>query len=167
MNECTWLSNRIPAVASGGSQWTPEERQHLNRCALCRREWELVQLAGRLGDGVLPALDVDAITGHLRRRLAPSGSSGRRSWGLVGLAAAASIGVLLWIGEWSPVSRIREDPAASALYIPLPELEGLPPGELDSLLRDMDRPTDITVTEYELGDLDSTELQVVLESWEG
>ena len=56
----------------------------------------------------------------------------------------------------------------AALQIPLPELDGLQPVELDSLLRIMDAPVDNTALENpELDDLDSAELEAVLESWEG
>ncbi len=173
MSECTRLSDRIPVIASGRSEWMPEEMDHLRICGSCRREWELVQLTQRLGDGQLPELDANLMTSVLVRQLAVSRQSRRRKWSLVGLAAAAGVAALLWTGNRS-LPRVDgaestvEHPAVAALQIPLPELDGLQPVELDSLLRIMDAPVDNTALENpELDDLDSAELEAVLESWEG
>jgi hypothetical protein len=173
MSECTRLSDRIPAVATGRSEWMSEEMDHLRRCESCRREWELVQLTHRLGHGRLPELDANFITSALLRRLAASRQSRRRTWRLVGLATAAGMIALLWIGNRSTPQADRAEPSVASsseavLQIPLPELEGLEPAELDSLLRSMDAPVDNTALEDpDLGDLDSAELEAVLDTWEG
>jgi hypothetical protein len=57
----------------------------------------------------------------------------------------------------------------AGLRIPLPELESLQPVELDSVLQAMEEPLveGSTLDEPSLGDLDSTELQSVLDYLEG
>jgi hypothetical protein len=57
----------------------------------------------------------------------------------------------------------------AGLRIPLPELDSLQPAELDSVLQTMEEPLvdGSTLDEPTLGDLDSTELQRVLDYWEG
>jgi hypothetical protein len=173
MSECTRLSDRIPAVATGRSDWMPEEMDHLRSCQSCRREWELVQLTRRLGHGRLPEPDATLIASALLGRLTASRQSRRRTWSLVGLATAAGIAALLWTSNGSTPQPDRtessvERSSVAVLQIPLPELEGLEPAELDSLLRNMDAPVDNTALEDpELGDLDSAELEAVLETWEG
>jgi hypothetical protein len=49
MSDCEWLSDRMPVVALGRAEWTPDEIRHLNECEPCRQEWELVQVTSRLG----------------------------------------------------------------------------------------------------------------------
>jgi hypothetical protein len=173
MSECTRLSDRIPAIATGRSEWMPEEMDHLRGCESCRREWELVQLTQRLGHGRLLELDASLISSALLRRLEAFRRSRRRTRSLIGLATAAGMAALLWTSNRSTPGPDRAESrvdrsSVAVLQIPLPELEGLQPAELDSLLRTMDAPVDNTALENpELGDLDSAELEAVLESWEG
>jgi hypothetical protein len=164
MNECRLLSERMPEVAQGQAEWTPTELHHLSGCADCRREWELVQAATRLGEGV-PVLDPDVMSRALLSRLERSRTRKARVriWTVGGLAAAAALAAVLWTGE--PES----SPRATAVTFSLPELDDLPPAELDSVLRHMDEPlaSDPTMENGELGDLSNEELQSVLELWEG
>ena len=76
MSECEWLSDRMPVVAQGRAEWTPDEIRHLNECGPCQREWELMQLASQLGVEAGLALDPDAIAAGVLRRLAASGRWG-------------------------------------------------------------------------------------------
>jgi hypothetical protein len=171
MSECTWLSDRMPAVAQGQAEWTSDELHHLNGCESCRREWELVRIAGRLGDGVLPAFDADATTAALLQRLGrrKEAPRRRRAWTLAGLASAAAIAVLLWPEKRETPPVAQPAPLVAGLQIPLPELDGLQPAELDSVLRSMDEPAagDAALESPDLGDLDSEELETVLDIWEG
>jgi hypothetical protein len=71
-----------------------------------------------------------------------------------------------------PAATTRENNslAATQLEIPLPELESLQTGELDTVLQAMDEPNnlrDFGEGEPELSDLNSDELQRVLDTWEG
>lgn len=171
MSECTWLSDRMPAVAQGQAEWTPEELGHLNGCESCRREWELVRITCRLGDGLLRAFDPDAATVALLQRLGhrTEAPHRRRAWSVAGLAAAAAIAALLWPAQPPTPPRVQPGAVVAGLQIPLPELDGLQPAELDSVLQSMDEPAagGAQLEGPDLGDLDSEELETVLDFWEG
>jgi hypothetical protein len=114
MTLCQQLSERMPAVALGRSRWSAVEDVHLASCAECQAEWDLVQLAGRLGASSTSMVDPDAIDAKLRRRLedARAGSRRVRRWALVGLGVAASIAVALWISRPAPRQPIATLPSA-------------------------------------------------------
>ena len=175
MNDCGWLSDRIPGVTLGQSQWTPEEVLHLDGCADCRQEAELVRAAAGVGRGVMEKVKPDALAGAVLQRLSSARKAERlrrRTWSVAGLAAAAAILAAVWSGGMGRT----ESPSAGAgslasapLTFPLPELESLQPAELDSVLRTMDEPAfrESTTDDPDLGDLNADELERVLDSWEG
>jgi hypothetical protein len=68
-----------------------------------------------------------------------------------------------------PVTQPASLAPVAGLQIPLPELDSLQPAELDSVLQAMDEPVvdGSTLDAPSLGDLDATELQSVLDYWEG
>jgi hypothetical protein len=175
MSDCERLSDRMPAVALGQAGWTSDEVRHLEACGSCRREWELVQLASRLGGDVSLSLDPAAIAAGLLRRLDSEREDvrlRRRAWSFAGLAAAAAVIAAIWTGGLRDgPSRIQPVGTAVAgrLSIPLPELESLEPAELDSVLQTMDEPTisGSASDDPALGDLNNDELERVLDSWEG
>jgi hypothetical protein len=170
MTPCATLSERMPAVARGQGAWTPEELEHLGRCASCRREWKLVRLAQRMGEGRLPPFEAMASASRLLQRLESEAPKARsRAWALGGVAAAAVLALFFWTGERVPPPPPTESAAlAGTLEILLPELDGLEPAELDSVLRTMDEvPAGNGLESPELGDLNSEELETVLDVWEG
>ena len=175
MTECGWLSDRIPAVAAGRAEWTPEEVQHLNGCSMCQQEWQLVQVAGRLGDHAAVSLDAPAIATSVLLRLQAAREAGRlrrRAWSFSGLAAAAAIAAAVWTGGiegGATRSGATRPVVATGLAIPLPELESLQAAELDSVLQTMDESSisGAPVDEPGLSDLNPDELKNVLDSWEG
>jgi hypothetical protein len=114
MTLCQQLSERMPAVALGRSHWSAVEDAHLASCAECQAEWDLVQLAGRLGSSSTSMMDPDAIGARLRRRLEDARAASRRTrrWALVGLGVAASIAVALWTGRPAPRQPIATLPSA-------------------------------------------------------
>jgi len=175
MSDCEWLSDRMPVVALGQAGWTPDETRHLNECGSCRREWELVQLASRLGEDAGLSLDPAAIAAGVLRRLDSEREDRRlrrRAWSFAGLAAAAAVVAAIWTGglQGGP-SKVQPVGTAVAgrLSIPLPELESLEPAELDSVLQTMDEPilSGSSGDDPALGDLNNDELERVLNSWEG
>jgi len=175
MSDCEWLSDRMPVVVLGQTGWTPDEIGHLDECESCRREWELLQLAGRVGEEAGRSLDPAAITVGVLRRLESEREVRRlrrRTWSFGGLAAAAALVAALWGGGLqdgpSKISRSGTT-VAERLSIPLPELESLEPAELDSVLQTMDEPmvSGSTGDDPALGDLSNDELERVLDSWEG
>jgi len=175
MSECEWLSDRMPVIALGRAQWTPDEIRHLNECESCRREWELVQRVSQLGEDAGLALDSAAITAGVLRRLDVAREAGRRrrrGWTFAGLAAAAGLVAAIWAGgleNGSPTIQPVGTTVAGRLSIPLPELESLEPVELDSVLQTMDESivSGPTGDDPALGDLNNDELERVLNSWEG
>lgn len=168
MSDCRSLSDRMPVVALGRAKWTGDEARHLSDCPSCQGEWELVRLTVRLGQG-MPALDGPAISNAVLGRLEHTRVERlrRRAWSFAGLAAAATLLAVVWTER--PVRRPSVAPVVAGLQIPLPELDSLQPAELDSLLQTMDEPMvdGSTLDTPGLGDLDSTELQRVLDYWEG
>ncbi len=175
MSDCGWLSDRMPAVALGHARWTQQEVQHLTLCGGCQLEWKLVCAANRLGADASGGLEPDAIAASVLGRLERERRLERRrgrTWTLGGLAAAAAVLVAIWTGT-APKPGGSTIPEASLvagqLEIPLPELESLQPAELDSVLQTMDESAARSANgeDLELGDLNSDELERVLNSWEG
>ncbi len=176
MSDCGWLSDRMPAVALGHAQWTQQEVQHLTLCGGCQLEWKLVCAANRLGTAAAERLEPAALAGSVLGRverdrklqappqseLGPSGAwrPRRPSWSQSGPESCPRRGSS-GIPEASLV--------AGQLEIPLPELESLQPAELDSVLQTMDEAAARSANgeDLELGDLNSEELERVLNSWEG
>jgi hypothetical protein len=159
----------MPVVALGRAEWNPEEARHLSGCRSCQEEWELVRLATRLGIGALPELDTAATSKAILQRLERDRAKQlrRRAWSFAGLAAAAAL--VAGILTDRPVPRPVMPAPVAGLQIPLPELDGLQPAELDSVLQAMDEPLvdGSTLDAPSLGDLDAAELQSVLDYWEG
>ena len=176
MTGCGWLSDRIPAVVLGRTEWTPQEMQHLQECPACQHEWEVVRAASRLGGSQDAMIDTEAVSTLVLQRLQEEPrrtSLRRRIWAVSGLAAAAAITVAIWTGSAgnsAPTSPENGSLAAAQLEIPLPELESLHAAELDTVLRGMDEPNNLRDPgddEPELSDLNSDELERVLDTWEG
>jgi len=158
MSGCARLSDRMPEVVHGRSRWTPDEAAHLAGCADCRRELALVQATVAMGRKAPRLTDPASLAATVERRLA-------------GLAAAAALMIMVW-GRWperpAPTATGSAGSPAQAL-VPLPELELLDPAELDSLLQRMEMPSagSSTLDAPGLGDLEDTELEQVLDTWEG
>jgi hypothetical protein len=171
MTDCSRLSDRMPAVVTGRAEWTPEEARHLSGCQSCQDEWKLVRMVNQLGGEWGREGDLASISQAVLRRVEQGRvARRRRAWSVAGLAAAATLAAVIWTQR--PVSRppvSAMNSAPTTLQIPLPELDRLQPAELDSVLQAMDEPGLGTSTPDtpELGDLDSEELQSVLDFWEG
>ena len=170
MTDCLWLADRMAEVALGRGEWTRTEREHLANCPSCRRGWELVRLTQSLGHAQLTRFESAEAGRTLLQRLEQSRKQrrGRRLVGLAGLGLAASLAALLWSHPADPAPTTSAS-VATELAIPLPELDGLEPVELDSVLSSIDEPlaADSVVDSPELGGFDSEELETVLDIWEG
>lgn len=173
MTDCSSLSDRMPAVVLGRAEWTPQEMQHLQECRACRHEWEVVHAAGRLGRRREVVIDTEAVANTVLQRLRDEPERThfrRRTWAVSGLAAAAAITIAVWTGNPAATTRQNSSLATAQLEIPLPELESLQAAELDTVLQAMDEPNNLRDSgdeEPELSDLNSDELQRVLDTWEG
>ncbi|MGE0556510.1 MAG: hypothetical protein AB7R55_24050 [Gemmatimonadales bacterium] len=165
MNECTALSDRMIEVAHGRSRWTAAESAHLERCADCGAEWQLVRATAALGGSIrlderaiaesvvarLRAVPPVSLASRRRRRVAPA----------IGLAAA----VLLAVAVWRVVPR---SPAAESTNFAT-ELDGLDADELAIVLEAYPEPLGAVMPDGVVGmsDLDPEELEAVLDSFEG
>ncbi len=173
MSDCEWLSDRMPVVALGQAEWTPEESRHLTACVACRQEWELVRRASRLGEDIGLTLNHSAIAAGVLHRLKLDREGGRlrrRAWSFTGLAAAAALIAAIWTGgiQGGTAKPALGTVVAGRVTIPLPELDSLQPVELDSVLQTMDDPGGgSTPDDPALGDLNNDELERVLNTWEG
>ena len=101
MSDCEWLSDRMPVVALGRAEWTPDEIRHLNECGSCRRGVG-ADPGGEPAGGTKPASPsippsiAAAVVGAWTR---PKGRAARRrAWSFGGLAAAAAVAAALWTG---------------------------------------------------------------------
>ena len=144
MSDCVSLSDRMPAVALGRSAWTPEEAGHLRHCRDCQDEWDLIQRSVDLGKDVAGEVDPATTARAVLRRLAAEREMLRlrkESWSFAALASAAAIAAMLWAGR-PPISVpvVVPLPGATALHLPLPELDNLQPGELNAVLQTLDEP---------------------------
>jgi anti-sigma factor RsiW len=191
MTQCERLSDRIPDVALGRSVWTVEEQAHLENCADCRAEWDLVGAAGRLGTTLPPLSSPEVMTAALAGRLAGERAAvkaRRRSWLAVGLAAAAVTIIAVRIprppaappAPTAPVDSTRiwtrvigpaslgSPSVASTPAIQLPELDGLPDAELESILGSLDESSAVPSLDGTGFDQpDDHQLEQALEAWEG
>jgi hypothetical protein len=162
----------MPSVALRQAQWTTDEARHLMECRSCNQEWELVQAGIRLADTGPVVRGSDALTQMLLQRLAQKDTANvRRGWTAASLATAAALAAAVWLGSRGSPRVEPQEPGAvvAGLQMPLPELESLQPAELESVLQAMDDSVtaDDTSDETELLDLDTDELQQVLDTWEG
>lgn len=171
MTGCERLSDRMADVACGESAWTEPELGHLRTCPDCSREWRLVEAAGRLGSG--QAVDPARVAARVVERLsaereAPRRLAVRRVGWVVGLGAAAALGIL--------VARTVTDGRAPAPARPLveatllSELDGLTAAELELVLDAVDpvvSEASLAPDSVRLGDLTPSELERILRSLEG
>ena len=194
MTPCTALSDRMPGVALGRSEWTDEEAHHLVGCADCRAEWAVVRVAQRLGASLPVPVDPAVTAARALGRLAGERARTRtraRVWMAGGLTAAAVLGLAVWTrGGGSratvpgpppvttpvvvepgpggtPTVAARPAPRA-AVELPLPELDSLPAEALDSMLRVLDEPLARADPDgVPLGDAGDQELARALAGLEG
>jgi hypothetical protein len=173
MNDCGWLSDRMPAIALGRAEWTADETRHLSGCRSCQEEWDLVRLSSHLGDDVGAKLEPESTARLVLQRIGRArqeASRRRRGWTFAALAMAAAIAAAVWTG--GPATRSvappRESVVAASLQIPLPELDYLVPAELDTVLQTIEEPLiggppDTPVP----GDPNDDDLDGVFDTWEG
>jgi hypothetical protein len=163
---CHELSDRMPAVARGESSWTPAEAEHLQRCADCRAEWEVVMAGAAVARDVSP--DADAMAARVLKRLRtepPQTAHHRVRW-MVGIAAAAM--VVLVLSRGTPPVPLPRGPAAPPLSVDVPGLDAVDAADLERVLDAVDTPWTETSTADapSLDDLTDQELARVARGWE-
>ena len=164
------LSDRMPEVARGSASWDPVESAHLEECAECRAEWELVRAAAKVGGPVERQFDAALASRAVVQRLRRERPLYRRPLvrTSVGLAAAAAI----VFAVYHPVPRTPPAPVPVpevATAPLLPELDSLSVEELTLLADAVEPPLSETPLgdDPSLTDLDTTQLARVLRSLEG
>ncbi len=175
---CATLTDKLPLVAHGRVELSALEARHLVECAECAAEWRLVQSTARLGTRAAANLDTarlaPGVLGEVKRR--GRLDRWRRGAGLVGLAAAAAI--VLVVAIEGPTARPElatgvdsggPAPIQVGLHLPLAELESLESSELESVLEGLDSPMGEVAPGLtpSFGDLDDSQLERVLRSLEG
>jgi hypothetical protein len=170
MIECHQLSDRMPAVAYGTTRWEPAEAAHLESCASCRKEWELVRAAASLGAGLDTGHVAQAVLRRLREAPAPQPIAGIRRVGRWALALASAAAIVLAVllarpHRTAPVSAVAVPVAGSMLE----ELDELTAPELESVLESFSPAVEALphLERSPIGDLKPQELEQVLRSLEG
>ncbi len=188
MIQCDGLSDRMPEVALGRSTWGADEQAHLDSCPDCQAEWRLVQTTSRLGASLSPLRSPEVMTAGILGRLSGERAAARsRRWTSMaaGLAAAAAIVIAVRgsrtpssvpaPGTSLPVATAPRTPAPAPIVateqqsVSLPELDGLPDGELQAILGSLDESNTFApaLDGSGLDDMDDHELEDVLGAWEG
>ncbi|MEO7985881.1 MAG: hypothetical protein ABI766_05070 [Gemmatimonadales bacterium] len=184
MTVCEQLSDSMPDIALRRRVWSAEEETHLTACADCRSEWRLVEIAAGLGDSLPASRDWNVVATGIVGRVATERSAARirrRGWAAAGLAAAA-VAILavrtarpplqLPVPVPVPVATVHAPPPVSSSTtqsLPLPELDGLPVSQLESILGVLDASPDISssLDGPAFDDMDGAELDRALAAWEG
>ena len=175
MSMCEAVSDRMPAVASGQSEWTSEERAHLASCSDCAAEWRLVKAALTLGRHV--TVDAVALTPLMLERWRAADVEERRSrWvkraALVGSMAIAALLLLVMVPRWSQVSPVLPPSGVGVVATPvelkLAELDDAEPAELELVLVEFEEPAvpASSLDGPDLEGLDVSQLEQALRSWE-
>jgi predicted anti-sigma-YlaC factor YlaD len=169
---CEACSDRMPAVASGRSEWSAAEREHLAGCRHCAAEWKLVSATAALGRSV--AVDPGVIAPRLLERVrAAEHQERRRRWlrrsaQVVGLAAAALVLIMVPRRGNGPVRQVPVTAASKAADLQLAELDGAAPAELQAVLAEFDEP-EVPASALDGPDvegLDVSQVERALRSWE-
>ena len=173
MSMCEACSDRMPAVASGQSEWSVAERDHLAGCRDCAAEWKLVSAAAALGRSV--AVDPGVIAPRLLERVrAAEHQERRRRWlrrsaQVVGLAAAAALFLMMVPRRGNgPVRQVPVTAASEATDLQLAELDGAAPAELQAVLAEFDEP-EVPASALDgpvVEGLDVSQVERALRSWE-
>lgn len=164
---CRKLSDRMPLVAAGQTNWTDAEQTHLERCPDCCAEWSVVELTASVTK-LAPRPDPERVSAKVLDRLAgePPVPARTRLWWLVGGAAAAAAALslaVLWPRESQPIG------PQAAFQIPMTELDSLTQEQLRLVLESIEEPLETPMMNEvpSMMDLDDQQLERVLRSLEG
>lgn len=170
MSETHLDSDRLLAVAHGKGHWSADERVHLDGCAECRLEWNVVRAAWMLGrapaEGVAPSRAAAAVVRRISTaEAAPSGSRFRPVGWALGLAAAAVLTLAVLIPRGTAPRGLA---APGEEIVMLHELDGLTVAELEAVLETIP-PAANAATHVEaapIGELSAQDLERMLHSME-
>ncbi|MGH7497809.1 MAG: hypothetical protein ACREL3_03045, partial [Gemmatimonadales bacterium] len=161
------------------------EQHHLDTCVDCRSEWRLVAMASALGASLASARSPETTAATVLGRLAGERTAARarrRSWMVTGLAAAAVAIIAVRMPRHPVIVPVVSTPVSPApapapvpvvggeeQTVPIPELDGLPASELESILGALDESpgASSSIDAPTFDDFDDHELERVLGAWEG
>lgn len=169
MSPCERLSDRMPAVAAGREAWSVDDRRHLEGCADCAAEWQLVRAARALGAS--RSLGSDTMADTVLARVREAERMGRRRivqvGGLVGLAAAAALAVSVLVRQPGVPVPAAGTPGPVPLELRLAELDGASDEELGVVLAEFDPPiSGEQSVGVGLDALEDSDVQRALSAWE-
>jgi hypothetical protein len=175
---CEALSDRMPSIAKGQTEWDAEEAAHLATCGDCQAEWELIApIARAAAQQPMPVMDLDRVAAKLTAQLDGKGkvlafpASSRWMRPLAGLAAAAAVILsFTFLRPDSPAGDVAQGVPTRAPTA-IPELDALLEAELEVVLASLTPDeTDEGVLSGggipRLGDLTDEELEMLLEPTE-
>jgi hypothetical protein len=174
MSMCDTISDRMPAVAGGRGEWTPEEHAHLASCGGCAAEWKLLMAASALGRHL--TVDAMGLTPIVLGRVRAARAEEQRSrWvkrgALVGAMALAAALLLVMVPRRG---QLGETPTGSGVAVVetgelrLAELVDAAPAELEIVLAEFDGPA-VPASSLDGPDvegLDQSQVERALRSWE-
>ena len=166
---CDTLRDRMPDVAAGKDRWTPSEEDHLDHCSECDLEWRLVTGTVALGTDVAAGVDPEAMAARVLEQLRVEARVihfRRRAWWIGGVAAAAVLALIV-----GPMVRQAPEagPPPDQVWL-VPELDSLETNELILVLDGFEPARGEGTFGPEapsFEDLESQELERVLQAWEG
>jgi hypothetical protein len=164
----------MPLVAAGRTPWSAGERAHLASCGECAAEWKLVSEASMLGRSISvdPPILTSAVLGRVRE--ARQGDRQRRwmarSAQVAGLAVAALV-LLTIVPRWREAAPVQPPPGAATrdeAGLPLAELDGAEPSELEAVLVEFDAPglAGSSLDGPDMEGLNMSQVERALRAWE-
>lgn len=164
-------SDRLHSMAHGLARGSAEEAAHLERCAECRLEWEMVRTARMLGASAARRVDVARVAAVVGRRLVTEPASPSRitpragRWIMVGFAAAAAIALFALVPRDTPAPAVVAPVGRISV---LNELDELTPDQLEVVLETLSPAADeaLHVEAAPIGDLSEKDLERMLRAME-
>jgi len=172
MNTAHIDPDRLTDAAWGARVLTDAESAHVDGCEECRRERQLVSVAGRLGAREVASMASGSVARAVLARLtSPAPKARARAFGRpwrAGLAIAAALALAVWYGSLArPTVTPTAEPAPIELSV-LHELDGLDEPELEDVLESI--PAAAGAVSYlepvPFDDLEVSDLERVLRSME-
>ena len=170
MSLCDAVSDRMPLVASGRSEWTAEELAHLASCGECAAEWTLVRAASQMGR----EMTVDAaITPMVLERVRVAKAAEQRHrlvtrTAVAGTLAVAAVLLLVMVPRQAGPAPQAPNVAMNQEELQLAELDDAAPAELEMVLMEFDGPV-VPASSLDGPDvegLDVSQVERALRSWE-
>ena len=171
MSLCDAVSDRMPLVASGRSEWTAEELAHLASCGECAGEWTLVRAASQMGREM--TVDAAAITPMVLERVRVAKAAEQRHrlvtrTAVAGTLAVAAVLLLVMVPRLAGPVPQAPNVGMNQGELQLAELDDAAPAELEMVLVEFDGPVvpASSLVGPDVEGLDVSQVERALRSWE-